>query len=873
MKKILCFLSILALTVCLFSCETLPGGNGGGSTGEAVTVWSPEVKVTIVSDTESPASNSLYNHIYDLTNYQPEAVTSSASVVSHEIVFGETERAISKTAYERFERFADINELNDLGHSAYLIYVEGDSLAVAYSDIYAKDAAINYIIANYNSDTLALDEGVAVRQEFNTQDFINNYRNEQREAGFKELEKILGAAAVQEIRELYDLYDEDLYLWAANLYDPDIGGFYYSNSARNNVGFLPDIESTVQMMHLIVNSGLAHEWDDKWYEMLPDDVLAKMGEFAYSLQDADGYFYHPQWGKSISTTRRGRDLGWAVQVLSALEITPKYDTANGVLKGENSDATATSAKLTGRLGLSATIAASKVVATASENAELSSPEAFRAYLEGLSWTNSYSTGNLLNSRSGEIAAAGYTDIVREYLTEIQNPENGLWEDTVTIQSINGLMKISGFFGSSFPNADKALESTLTIMSLPITEELDGVTYVYNPWVILGQILDATDDEFKEEYLATLHRRAAELIDNTCTKLAIFAKEDGGFSYSIETSAAFSQGALAAVEGSRESDVNATGIGISTSFKYMFEVLELDVPRLYYEYDAYMFLDTLEGLGSIVKDTAGVAEPEVVNFREYDPEIGEEEYGVVKHPHDTIETIIGDTELVGELYKWLRVAIVDDPAGSGEKVLYGTAYTDPAGTKVNGSSNSSIEIDIVNHSIAGNCYIFESDIYCGTEATSTSASTIITLDFASQNIPYSGDQSSRYDLKLYKGSDGNSYLKLTESQWYCGSNGKGTTDTETLIDKIPVKKWFKLRLELYKVLDENGTGLKDMYIKVYLDDTFVTECITGRYTGNNYYIDHVVDCIRFCYYRYSYGEFYLNNIYAAKTSDVYAPEAE
>ena len=49
--------------------------------------------------------------------------------------------------------------------------------------------------------------------------------------------------------------------WLANLYYADIGGFYFSNSARNFNGFLPDLESTVQALGFITNSGMAKSYD------------------------------------------------------------------------------------------------------------------------------------------------------------------------------------------------------------------------------------------------------------------------------------------------------------------------------------------------------------------------------------------------------------------------------------------------------------------------------------------------------------------------------------------------------------------------------------------------------------------------------------
>ena len=50
-------------------------------------------------------------------------------------------------------------------------------------------------------------------------------------------------------RELYSIFDEELIEWVANLYDPITGGYYYSNAARDNEGFLPDLGRTAMWYH------------------------------------------------------------------------------------------------------------------------------------------------------------------------------------------------------------------------------------------------------------------------------------------------------------------------------------------------------------------------------------------------------------------------------------------------------------------------------------------------------------------------------------------------------------------------------------------------------------------------------------------------
>ena len=87
--------------------------------------------------------------------------------------------------------------------------------------------------------------------------------NEYKEQKWQELESALsqkyGESSSREIveafRELYSLYSSDVMRWCAGLFDPVIGGYYYSNSGRDfdnvdyngkNYKLRPDLESTYQ---------------------------------------------------------------------------------------------------------------------------------------------------------------------------------------------------------------------------------------------------------------------------------------------------------------------------------------------------------------------------------------------------------------------------------------------------------------------------------------------------------------------------------------------------------------------------------------------------------------------------------------------------
>lgn len=405
-----------------------------------------------------------------------------------------------------------------------------------------------------------------------------NDRATRRESTFSKLELTIGKAAVDELRRLYGTYDESMYLWLARLWDGEIGGFYYSNSARDNDGFLPDVESTAQALRHTVSSGLFFE-QGCWSEALDVNAKRKLASFVRSMQSSeDGFFYHPQWGKEITVSRRGRDLGWATYILRTLGMTPLYDTPSGV-KGE--------------LGapLSAKNMASENTETAASPEHLQTLEAFKEYLDSLELTDkSYYIGNLLNAQRTQIQAAGndFCKLFYDYMKEKQNRENGLFEDEVTYSSVNGFFKIGSVIsnmGYPIPNAEAALNSVMQ-MSLNKTltpESSNHVCSLYNCWVILDFLI--TDAEkyngthAADKIRRTVYDNAEELIRLSYNKMQPFKKPDGGFSYKPNNSASKSQSAPVAIPGTAESDVNATCImstGMSGRMAAVFGATDLKI---------------------------------------------------------------------------------------------------------------------------------------------------------------------------------------------------------------------------------------------------------------------------------------------------------
>jgi len=396
----------------------------------------------------------------------------------------------------------------------------------------------------------------------------------------KNILKGLEPGVAEAMDGLISLFDMDTMRWLARLWDPTAGAFYYSNSGRDYEGFGPDLESTVQALRCVSQRGMMDDFDCSPDRALPESIKRKLVEFATSCADPDGYFYHPQWGKNIILSRKGRDLGWATQIFSWFKATPPYPTAIELL-GNKSEA------------------------DASLPAHLLSKKAFYEYLDTLDLPHrSYPAGNQLNAQSGQIRAAGLLDACLDYLDAHQLSTNGLWESEVNYVSVSGLMKVASLYASAgrmLPNYEKAVSSCL---EAALSEERPGaVVYVYNPHSAVGSIHSAMQrlgDKAAVDYINSRYEgEIIPLIDRTREKLSIFRKADGSFSYIPEYSSHISQSAPVALYHENEGDVNATTIAISGGAGCLFS--NLNIPfKIYDRADLDEFISIMLSRGPIVK---------------------------------------------------------------------------------------------------------------------------------------------------------------------------------------------------------------------------------------------------------------------------------
>ncbi len=512
-KKLLLLLCVLALScAALLSCLVAPGGGGGNTEEEGGLV-------TIIRPADADygfdylalknayfASAGVMLDVYD---------DESRGEGKGELIIGDADRALTATAKNALLSWLVGDEVG------FILYSDGSSLALWWSDDFMKQNAYDYLLDNVIEKGITTFEAGTVKSAKVSKSEAKKAEEELiRDADFAEAATLIGQEAADALRAHYDIYGKEVYLWIGSLYDPGTGGFYFSDSALANEGYLPDVESTAQALGLLANIGIFQKYDNSYYKGLPAEMVAQITTFVQGLQSPDdGYFYHPQWGTSISTSRLSRDLNFATSLLTALRAKPKWNAPDGT-KGQYGappNATAFTLPLS---GASVTAAVAAAVDSAEINvypARLQTLENWKSYivcdLNGNSAPDdltpnkiridSYSIGNELTAQAKQVlqrdalalslgeledgdkdgfADGGYVETLIEILNGWQLEYNGLWEENLSAgengtvadpegapyyDSINGLMKISSIYndlGVEFPNAGAALDQAVYMIN-------------------------------------------------------------------------------------------------------------------------------------------------------------------------------------------------------------------------------------------------------------------------------------------------------------------------------------------------------------------------------------------------------------------------
>ncbi len=762
-----------------------------------------DVVPTVVygEDVPQAVSTLIYSELRNRFGMPPEYSYGGSESAGHEIVIGMTDMSISKKAYRKL-RLAERRDDYDV---AYVIYASGSSIAIAYDEGvsgFAAMAAIEHLMKNIIGDNpeLKLTSGVVESNTVSALDYYAEIDAENKEIAWQNLAEYLGAdvgdAIVAEMKKLYSIYDDGVVTWFPNLYDPAVGGYYFSNSARDKTGFLPDIESTGQALGFIDGSGMLYNTDKVGYaSVLSEQIKAQIIKYLRSLQDPNGFFYHPQWSKADTDahlSRRARDLGRAVGVLEALGSCPVYDTPTGV-KG---DYIIPTSSITIPIGASRTDLVSRAVYSAGHDPRYENLDTLRTYLNSMliAGRTFYDIGNELTSqmdqivlRDRELGTWGTKDslalCIVEWLNSHQYPETGHWEPTAGYAGVNSLLKISGVYNSAqqpIPNALAAASSAMN--AITSDEPMGGIVDIYNTWYAVGNVIKnlrqyggASADAEADALLAELRAKAPEGLRATAAKLLLYKRSDGSFSYYQDRYCTQSQGMVVCAPDAMEGDVNATVIATNSILSVIYYALGASeyIAPIFGQRELCIYLTTMNSLGPVQKTDEDEANtPIYVDFEE----------SVSGEAPDGVTAQFGSqgtltTKNIGGEHG--NVASYKTMAGGGDYLYL-----------KNGGS------------IMGSCYVFETDIRFLTEGKS---------DYS---YCYQIFMDSAY-LMLATQSGG----KMVLSDMTTGSAQTAIIQQVATLD---FDRWYNLRIEYY-------TGdASTVRIKVYIDGSLVS--VSDNYYG-------------------------------------------
>ena len=393
------------------------------------------------------------------------------------------------------------------------------------------------------------------------------------------------AGIVDALRTVYDMYRDELVEWYANLYDPYYGAFYATTSAKENEGFLPDIECTMQVLNFLEMSNMIDHLGGDYCNVLTDEHKKKIVKFIKRMQRPNGYFYHLIMDQEVLDkyiARRGRELTWCTNFLRRFGASPTYDTPTG-LKGDGLDMDGNPVADFGQKCSDKTEACEqndKAAALNNYPEYLENRDTFLAWLEEKVpiKTGSYGAGNLLNAVFREIksrndallkAGADYSlcDTLIDWLNERIDENTGYWSPLSTFEGTNGYFKTISIYnewGYPYPEPVKAAKSVLNgiLGDQPSTK---NICEVFNLWQALGSTKRNTKfhapdvrDAVLKEINEVMYDRGRDAILNTYKKQSAYQMPDGAFAHDVNCAHKWHQGDVPVGLGLREGDVDAIG---------------------------------------------------------------------------------------------------------------------------------------------------------------------------------------------------------------------------------------------------------------------------------------------------------------------------
>lgn len=686
-KNVFVILTVALLVLGLCSCKKKQNDNSSNidNNVDNDVIYSPYIETSLVLGEGVNQDNLrlLKNTYLKHTGKELKIVSSDSEQKTHEIIVGKTSREISQKAY----RFLTVMEKSSEEHVGYVIYSDGKSVAIAFDEAQygvraAFTEAIEVFVSDYmTSSTLKCKSGVLVKSSFDSIEWQDARDEKSLEALWNlkseqilnkvEGNDVLAEEIMKELKDLYGFYNKDqkTVKWLANLYDPVTGGFYYSNSARNNEGYSPDLESTASAIGLV--KSILTDYSGSLTDYFGKEISEQFINFVNNMQAADnGYFYHPQWSRTavdINTVRRSRDLLDALNILSDFGAIPRYDTPNGV-KGESAwSGVVASSSLVLPLAKNNVM---MVAASATDKDDLyipphlTSESNFKSYLSSLDMEiSALDTAKAISAqipqilfRDGELEKEGSTyrlsDILVNWLNSKQK-SSGLWgaDKEISIHSLNIIYEVASIYTKLGKILSNAGTLTQRISDYIVMESGDSVNVndISAAWIALSAISDNMNfvqDNFMAEYiLSDISSKLPQLLESTRLKFVTLVKDDGSFMTSTGVNDGMSYGMPIALSVADEGNVCATLTAIKTTWIAIFKTINIGVVPVFMTADRMQFSKTLLDMGVIVKNE--IVESVSIDFE--DEEIGSAtESAILKLSNSTTAIIESADEKYGNV---------------------------------------------------------------------------------------------------------------------------------------------------------------------------------------------------------------------------------
>lgn len=468
---------------------------------------------------------------------------------------------------------------------------------------------------------------------------------------FDEAERVMGKEASDALKRLYDYYGKDFLIWIAKLYDPLTGCFYYSNSARDNEGFLPDCESTAQVHNIFLFTGMLSRYGRDLSRAFPKKSVTRCLEYVKSLQSPeDGYFYHPQWGNKITSSRRGRDYAQCLVILSALGDVPLYRTASERLQATSAEYEDSRAELPWHLR------SEKNMRTWLDNLKMACTDQSSGFFESSSFCHAVSSV----VQGGQAKAAGLLDVVCDYLDELQEYELNFWQNGTNFNLMSSVVKIGEVYGCAgrvVKHAERIVESCIN--SILADKGTDHICLVSTPHSALCTAIsalirineDCASRGETEPYDIDVLRRLIYakfplIVDKTIEGLEKFRYSDGSFSYLHGQCAAVTQGTEVALK-CEEGEVNGTACAIHYLLASVFAYLGIGIVPLASPADFEVIRTMIDDAEPIRKIPKKVPFQQVEDFNANGPSCRSERTG-----KDHTELIADPVRFNRRVYKWI-----------------------------------------------------------------------------------------------------------------------------------------------------------------------------------------------------------------------------